>query len=233
MCVENVVAKSCGSAGRSTNNGCSDRSPCVTVGHHKKMQQFQKMIFRVFSFRNTRLCVGDFQVVCTQFIRLTWSIQTWCLGGMWGLDSKVKSRGFCGSFLCCLCLCGTQCPHAQLLLSCLQEEIQDFSQASQFPARACLCNCIYNSSPLESWFSAGCGDQKMKARLSSSLPSSLLAAAVTLGGRRPPALSCLTVGRWVGCTCRLQVLQSPCKRGTEHRLNKAEFPALSWIPCEP
>lgn len=53
MCVENVLAKSCGSAGISTKSGCSDSSPCVPVGHSKKMQQFQtKGFFRVFSFRN-------------------------------------------------------------------------------------------------------------------------------------------------------------------------------------
>lgn len=45
MCVEYVVAKSHGSSGRSTKSGCSDSSPCVPVGHNKKMQQFQRKVF--------------------------------------------------------------------------------------------------------------------------------------------------------------------------------------------
>lgn len=69
----------------------------------------------------------------------------------------------------------------------------------------------------------------MKASLSSSLLSSLPAVVAVIGGRRHPALACLTVGRGAGCAHRLGGASEPHVRGTEH--SPTEFPALLWIPC--
>lgn len=51
ICAENVLAESCGSTGRITESGCSVSSPCVPVGHKKKIQQFQTKAFQGVFFQ--------------------------------------------------------------------------------------------------------------------------------------------------------------------------------------
>lgn len=98
--------------------------------------------------------------------------------------------------------------------------------SSQFPARAFLCNCIYDGS-LRKLILSWLWRLENECKVSSSLLSSLLATAMGIGSRRHPALSCLTVGsEWAD----LRVLQSPCNRGTEHKLNRV--PCFVMYPCE-
>lgn len=182
--------------------------------------------FRVFSLGNTGLGhIGDFQIICAQYVRLAWQIQAYVLvayGAGVGLDSMVKSRGLCGSFWCCLCLCGTQGPRAQVLPS---GEDSGFlsGQVCCLPGDSCvivhMVEQSYRKLILSSLWSTENEDKPFIISPLSSLP----AAVVAFGAEGTQPWPALQSAGERGAHADLGVLQSPHIRGTEHRLNR--------VPC--